>query len=127
MRILVLGHSDSSGVNLARREDAWPQVVAARLAAEIGAPVDIDHRELSPIRPGTAEFVAGLTQDPAADVVCLAVNPFWFAGSTVRVKVQRRWGPKSRHESDGAPAHHSRRDPRIGDQPRLSPEYPRDR
>ena len=93
MRILILGHSDSSGINLPRREAAWPWLVASRLEEELHDPVEIDHRELSPIRPGTPDFVASLVEETGPDILCLAVNPFWFAGSTVRVKVQRQFGP----------------------------------
>jgi lysophospholipase L1-like esterase len=94
MRILVLGHSDSGGRQLADRSQAWPWLVAERLEQATGKAVEIDHRELSPIRPGTAEFVAQLVDGTEPGVVCVAVNPFWFAGATVSLRVQQRYGPQ---------------------------------
>ena len=93
MRILILGHSDSSGRELTDRALAWPWLVGDRLKLASGEDVEIDHREFNPLRPGTTDFVARLVTETEPDIVCVAVNPFWFAGATVSLRVRQRFGP----------------------------------
>jgi len=94
LRLLVLGHSDSFGVQLSDRADSWPQVVLRELPALAGRPVELHQRPLAAIRPGVGRRAETILQEFPPDIAIFATNPYGFAVGTVANRIRQRFGDR---------------------------------
>ena len=87
MRILLLGDSNDLGdwVPPERRKH---NIVAQRLAAELGEPVEFVVKGLWP-NPGIADRVAAWIDEAQPDVVYLNTASYWFLYRSVPLRVKR--------------------------------------
>lgn len=90
LKILWLGNSNDTRASIeegARR----PEIMGAMLEAEIGRPVQVVTRQISP-RAELPERVAKWMEEEHPDVVWLYVTRFPFAYESVPLRVHRRFG-----------------------------------
>ena len=92
LRVLILGHSDTFGIQLPDRAAAWPQIVLRELPALVGRPVELHQRPLVPIRPDKGSRAESILQGFPADIVVFATNPYGFAVETVANRLRQRFG-----------------------------------
>jgi lysophospholipase L1-like esterase len=95
MRIVVLGHSTSSGEWLADRAQAWPWLVAAELEARTGAPVEVVHHSFVPMGGRAVPYGLVKTAEAEPDVVLVPVATFVCCVGTVGERIRRRWGERA--------------------------------
>ena len=57
MRVLVFGHSDTHGLGLSDREQAWPRLLEAHLENASSEQAEVIHRRLNILRPGPLEYI----------------------------------------------------------------------
>jgi hypothetical protein len=93
VKILVLGHSDSEGIRLARREDAWPWLIVAMLH-ENGIQAEVTHRNLYP-GPTAAAFVQRLMEREAPDIVVVCTTTHGVVVQLVSNRMRARWGERA--------------------------------
>ena len=94
LRILILGHSDTFGIQLADRSLAWPQIALRELPVLMERPVELHQRPLLPVRPDKGARAESILQGFPADIVIFATNPYGFAVETVANRVQQRFGER---------------------------------
>lgn len=95
MRILVLGHSDSSGGLLADPSEAWPFVLERLLNECSQTAFEIRHEVVVPLRADAPEMVEAAVVAFAPDMVMLHLNPYSFAIQVVGLKVRQRFGKRA--------------------------------
>jgi lysophospholipase L1-like esterase len=92
VRISVLGNSDTTGQKLADRSLSWPVLVQKRLTAEMGRDVSVDSWRFAPYRPGAVDFAMGLVREAQPDIVIYPLATYWCAFTTVKSRVEQRFG-----------------------------------
>jgi len=95
MRILVLGHSDSSGQPLADPSEAWPFVLQRLLSEGSMDTFEVRHDVVVPLRADAAQVVEDAVEAFAPDVVMLHLNPYSFAIQVVGLRVRQRFGKRA--------------------------------
>lgn len=95
MRLLVLGHSDSTGIQLPRGTPTWPEIVRDQVALETGRDVELESVRWAPYRPGALEYALEIADRVEPDLVVLPLASFWCAYSNVRTKVDKKFGPRT--------------------------------
>lgn len=94
-RILILGQSNTRGVQLAEPVAAWPNLLASALPAVIGAPVSITVRPFFAHVPGANEYLERELARHAPDIVVLMVTTFSFASPVIEPGIRRRFGARA--------------------------------
>lgn len=94
MRISVLGNSDTTGQKLSDRERSWPVLIQQRLSVELGYEVEVDSWRFAPYRPGAVQYAMDLVHDAQPDVVIYPLATYWCAFTTVKSRVEQRFGQR---------------------------------
>ena len=94
LRILVFGQSDATGEHLADREQAWPNLVAARLEEQHGRPVTVIVRPTYLHVAGVERYIGKELERQRPDIVIFTASTFAFAQRMVVVSVRRRFGDR---------------------------------
>ena len=95
MRVLVFGHSDTHGLGLSDREQAWPRLLEAHLENASSDQAEVIHRRLNLLRPGPLEYLDGELKKHDPGVVVLALTSVTFSLPLVSVSVRRRFGARA--------------------------------
>ena len=95
MRILVFGHSDSSGGPLADPSEAWPFVLERLLSEGSGDAFEVRHEVVVPLRADAAQVVEDAVEAFSPDIVMLHLNPYSFAIQVVGLRVRQRFGKRA--------------------------------
>lgn len=94
MKILVFGNSDSAGVQLPDRSEAWPRVLARDLEAQTGTPVDLALKFLVADAPGAVGYLERLLAEHRPDAVVMIVASYRFALRSVDARLGRVFGKR---------------------------------
>ena len=94
MRISVLGNSDTTGQKLADRRKSWPVLVQQRLSERFGQDVTVDSWRFAPYRPGAVQYAMGLVHEAQPDIVIYPLATYWCAFTTVKSRVEQRFGQR---------------------------------
>lgn len=95
MRLLVLGSSSSVGSGLARRDLAWPWLVARELPGSIDEPVDLAHEVIFPVGPAAVPRAKAAVERFHPDVVIYAYGAYPCAVETVALRVKQLLGERA--------------------------------
>lgn len=95
MRIGVIGNSDTTGQKLADRRNSWPVLVQERLSEQLGQEVIVDSWRFAPYRPNAVEFAMALVNEARPDVVVYPLATYWCAFTTVKSRVEERFGQRA--------------------------------
>ena len=95
MRVLVFGHSDTHGLGLSDREQAWPRLLEAHLENASFGQAEVIHRRLNLLRPGPLEYIDAELKKHDPGVVVLALTSVTFSLPLVSVSVRRRFGARA--------------------------------
>ena len=95
MRVLVFGHSDTHGLGLSDREQAWPRLLEAHLENASFGQAEVIHRRLNLLRPGPLEYIDAELKKHDPRVVVLALTSVTFSLPLVSVSVRRRFGARA--------------------------------
>lgn len=91
-RVLILGQSNTGGVQLAEPSVAWPNLLARALPDLAGTAVSIVVRPFFAHVPGAREYLERELARHAPDIVILMVTTFSFASPVIEPAVRRRFG-----------------------------------
>ena len=94
MRVSVLGNSDTTGQKLADRARSWPVLVQERLSEQLGRYVTVDSWRFAPYRPGAVQYAMDLVREAQPDVVIYPLATYWCAFTTVKSRVEQRFGQR---------------------------------
>ena len=95
MRVLVFGHSDTHGLGLNDRNQAWPRLLEAQLENASFEQAAVIHRRLNLLRPGPLEYLDAELEMHDPSVVVLALTSVTFSLPLVSVSVRRRFGARA--------------------------------
>jgi hypothetical protein len=95
VRLLVLGSSSSVGSGLARRDLAWPWLVARELPGSIDEPVDLAHEVIFPVGPAAVPRAKAAVERFHPDVVIYAYGAYPCAVETVALRVKQLLGERA--------------------------------
>jgi hypothetical protein len=114
VKVLVLGHSNSEGILLSNRDDAWPSLLPGILA-EAGVKAEVVHKRLF-AGPSAAAMLRKNVEKEEPDVVVLCTSTYGVVVQLVSNQVRERWGERAgrlarRVEDYGARPRHRRRRP----------------
>mgnify|MGYP001466395527 FL=1 len=89
-RILILGQSNTRGVQLSEPVAAWPNLLATALPELTGSPVSITVRPFFAHVPGSQEYLERELEKHDPDIVFLMVTTFSFATPVIEPEMRRR-------------------------------------
>lgn len=92
--LLVLGTSDSDGSHLDRREDTWPWLLAAALAAP-GEPGPTVHKRFYATAPGALDYLERQLEATEPDIIVLSLTLYAFSVRTVANRIRRVAGARA--------------------------------
>ena len=95
MRVLVLGHSDSAGVQLSEPALAWPPQLQGLLNAHSKERWEVKHVVFVPLRADAIDAAQAAVDAFEPDFVMLHLNPYSFAIRVVGLKVRQRFGKRA--------------------------------
>lgn len=95
MRVSVLGNSDTTGQKLSDRSKSWPLLVQRRLSEQLGREVTVDSWRFAPYRPNAVAYAMDLVNDARPDVVVYPLATYWCAFTTVKSRVEQRFGGRA--------------------------------
>lgn len=93
-RILILGQSNTRGVQLSEPVAAWPNLLATALPELTGSPVSITVRPFFAHVPGSQEYLERELEKHDPDIVFLMVTTFSFATPVIEPEMRRRFGAR---------------------------------
>lgn len=94
MRMLVIGSSDTSGLGLPDRSQAWPQIVGREAGAVIGEPIEVIDLPMVHVGPKAVPRVEAALQKHQPDLVIFSFGPYHFIVATVGQRIRRRYGER---------------------------------
>ena len=95
MRVLVLGHSDSAGVQLSDPSLAWPPLLRGLLNARSQHPWEVKHMVFVPLRADATDAAQAAVDAFEPDLVMVHLNPYSFAIQVVGLRVRHRFGRRA--------------------------------
>lgn len=93
--MLVIGSSDTSGITMADRAVAWPNLVGVELAEAVGETVEVEDLPLVPAGPKAVPRVVAAVEKHHPDLVVFSFGAYHFAVATVGNRVRRRYGARA--------------------------------
>jgi lysophospholipase L1-like esterase len=94
-RILVLGQSNTRGVQLADAGTSWTNLVASALPQILGSPVTITVRTFFAHAPGSDEYLERELKKHQPDIVFLMLTAFSFTAEVVEPGIRRKLGNRA--------------------------------
>ncbi|MGE0597899.1 MAG: SGNH/GDSL hydrolase family protein [Dehalococcoidia bacterium] len=95
LRILILGQSNTRGVQLADAGTSWPNLVAGALPAMLGSPVSITTRTFFAHVPGSDGYLERELKKHEPDLVILMLTTFSFTSEVLEPGLRRRFGNRA--------------------------------
>jgi hypothetical protein len=95
LRILILGQSNSGGVQLVDPIVSWPNLLANGLPEVIGRPVALTMRPFFAHAPGSIEYLDREIARHEPDLVFLMLTTFSFTNPVLAPAVRRRFGDRA--------------------------------
>ncbi len=94
-RILILGQSNTRGVQLADAGTSWTNLVAAALPEILGSAVAITVRTFFAHAPGSDEYLQRELRKHDPDIVFLMLTTFSFTTEVLEPGLRRRFGDRA--------------------------------
>ncbi|MGE3075945.1 MAG: SGNH/GDSL hydrolase family protein [Dehalococcoidia bacterium] len=95
LRILILGQSNTRGIQLADAGTSWPNLVAGALPSFLGSPVSITTRTFFAHVPGSDEYLERELIKHEPDLVILMLTTFSFTSDVLEPGLRRRFGNRA--------------------------------
>jgi len=113
-RILILGQSNTRGVQLVDERETWPNLLANALPEVLGGPVSLTVRPFFAHAPGALAYLEREVVKHEPDIAFLMLTTFPFTSPVIEPAVRRRFGDRvgnlfsrSVNRFDGATRHRS--------------------
>ncbi len=93
-RVLVLGHSNSSGAMLEDAGDSWPAILQRELPARTGHEVEVVHRIFYASRDRDALYAERLVRESSPNLVIVGLTSHEVTFALVRNRIRRLFGER---------------------------------
>lgn len=95
IRILILGQSNTRGVQLVDERETWPNLLANALPEVLGGQVSLTVRPFFAHAPGAGPYLERELAKHEPDIVFLMLTTFPFTSPVIEPAVRRRFGDRA--------------------------------